>query len=603
MRNTLVLAVILLSFIIIASLSACTGSSISHEPSAKDPAPKGYVKPADTERLQTGGAFSINPTDERGNPRPDLTQNFELKVLENKDTTIIEVYAVDFKDADWVFFSMNYNPNMFKPRNVDFTDFMGGPGDVISLAITGYWKYVDVGIVRTYFDKRPGVDGSGLICRIVFDNTPFGERRYVAKDPQNPANDAPTGDPNRVSLSVALVDGKPQLTWRERNIGDGDNSGEVGIPDITPIALNYNDTLPNPSKPWLEIVDYDANGEVGIPDITPIALRYLTNLTGYQVSTSTNGVNFTPVTSGATVTRATINPAPKTSDGRLQYVWNAPALPAEDTFYRVAPVAANGNIGTNSNVAQFQTSQPIQSVRIINPLVGDPGLGIDPDPNALPLIVTETSRITPGAAEGFARPQVQLRAYGLPVGAAQEIEVTDQVLWDIELHDQVAMVGNSSEDKGLVTGTNRGFAVVRAMSPFDFQVKATFTISCATIQSLDMTTGGSTNPINIAAGAEVPFQVLATFSDGYDPDPGTPGDETPDITGVNITPYVGWLHVQNTVNPVNFIFRTDGTLLTTSPGIQTGDWVRVFCQYPAEENPVIAFGFVATSNPIQVNFN
>ncbi len=603
MRNWLVCAGVLLSFIILAALQACTGSSLSHEPSSNDPAPKGYSAPKDGERVQTGGGFSIHPTDERGNPRPDLAANFSLKVIEAKDATIVEVYAVNFEDADWAFFKLNYNWNMYKPKSVDFTEFMGGPGEVISLAITGYWKYVDVGIVRTYFDKRPGVDGSGMLCRAYFDNSPFGEKRYVARDPQNPANDAPTSDVNRVTITVALVDGKPQLTWRERNIGDGDNSGEVGIPDITPIALNYLDTLPNPSKPWLEIVDYDANGEIGVPDITPIAIRYLTNLVGYQVLTSTNGVNFTPLTSGATVTRSSMNPAPKTSDGRIQYTWSAATLPDVDTFYRVAPVAANGNIGQMSNTAQFQTSQPLQNVRIINPVTGDPILGIDPDPNALPLIVTETSRISPSAAEGFARPQVQLRAYGLPVGAAQEIEVTDQVLWDIELHDQVAMVGNSSEDKGLVTGLNRGFAVVRAMSPFDFQVKATFTISCATIQSLDMTTGGSTNPINIAAGTDVPFQVLATFSDGYDPDPGTPQDETPDITGINITPYVGWLHVQNTVNPVNFIFRTDGTLITTNPGIQTGDWVRVFCQYPAEENPVIAFGFVATSNPIQVNFN
>jgi len=78
------------------------------------------------------------------------------------------------------------------------------------------------------------------------------------------------------------------VTFTCPSIGDYDLNGEVGIPDITPIANHYlaltfdgigDDSL----EGWL---DGDCSGEVGIPDIALISLFYLDSIVGYRILTS-----------------------------------------------------------------------------------------------------------------------------------------------------------------------------------------------------------------------------------------------------------------------------------------------------------------------------
>ena len=191
----------------------------------------------------------------------------------------------------------------------------------------------------------------------------------------------------------------------------------------------------------------------------------------------------------------------------------------------------------------------------------------------------------------------------MPIGGTEETDVTEQVLWDIELHSLTASVSNDAGTKGLVTGLDRGFAVVRAMSGLDLNVKATQNIFVASIISVQLTSGGSPDPMSISPGTPVTFEAVATFDDGFDPDDLTPEDETPEISGVDITQYVAWLEVHDTADPgVIISFNQNGTLVTDDPNIQTDDWVRVFCQYPGSPNPYIFFGYVATSNSIEVTF-
>lgn len=91
------------------------------------------------------------------------------------------------------------------------------------------------------------------------------------------------------------------LQWSYVNVGDYDLSGEVGVPDIWPIALNYGkavfyneggdpeedigtpEGLDNIRLAW---IDGDNNGEIGVSDVTPIAVNYLSNITAYQILTS-----------------------------------------------------------------------------------------------------------------------------------------------------------------------------------------------------------------------------------------------------------------------------------------------------------------------------
>jgi len=76
------------------------------------------------------------------------------------------------------------------------------------------------------------------------------------------------------------------LTWDERNIGDYDNGGEVGISDITPMAMHYGagtGTPPQELTPEEELADGSGDGKVTIEDITPIAINYGLRLDGYDV--------------------------------------------------------------------------------------------------------------------------------------------------------------------------------------------------------------------------------------------------------------------------------------------------------------------------------
>jgi len=104
----------------------------------------------------------------------------------------------------------------------------------------------------------------------------------------------PVGNAN-VPRSVQVTadqTGNILISWRGRNAGDYDNDGFVGVPDITPLAINYGvkpriDELgvpvPEGDNEHLAYIDGDANGIVGIGDITAIAASYGAILAGYRI--------------------------------------------------------------------------------------------------------------------------------------------------------------------------------------------------------------------------------------------------------------------------------------------------------------------------------
>jgi len=83
------------------------------------------------------------------------------------------------------------------------------------------------------------------------------------------------------------LDGSVDLVWIERNVGDYDANGEVGIPDITPIAQNYlakpSEAATDEEREKLELIDGDRDDEIGVSDITPIAENYTRGIAGYDV--------------------------------------------------------------------------------------------------------------------------------------------------------------------------------------------------------------------------------------------------------------------------------------------------------------------------------
>ncbi|MEP0813677.1 MAG: hypothetical protein HRF49_03305 [bacterium] len=106
---------------------------------------------------------------------------------------------------------------------------------------------------------------------------------------------APTGAAGTVTdLSGTQVGEGFELTWTYKNTGDYDQSGEVSVADITPIALHFlhnNGAGAFPDAADV-LIDGDGNGEVGVSDVTSIAINYLGTVSGYDIEYSYDGIEF-----------------------------------------------------------------------------------------------------------------------------------------------------------------------------------------------------------------------------------------------------------------------------------------------------------------------
>lgn len=170
----------------------------------------------------------------------------------------------------------------------------------------------------------------------------WGENaRFAAK--------APLGDSGRVT-DLWYDSGTGHLTWSYVNLGDYDYNGEIGIPDITPIALNYlaltDDGIGDDAyERW---IDGDGNGEIGIPDITAIALGYLAQVSEYLILTCATAEGEYDEIGRVSFPGAPVFPV--TFDVALP--------PGALEFIAVQPVDAENNAGERSNPCTLSGNLP-----------------------------------------------------------------------------------------------------------------------------------------------------------------------------------------------------------------------------------------------------
>lgn len=162
---------------------------------------------------------------------------------------------------------------------------------------------------------------------------------------------APAGEAN-APASPGFIDaggGNYQLVWSYRNTGDYDQSGTVGITDITPLAMHFGH---NGADGIDGIIDVDGNG-VGISDVTPIAQNFGTNCDYFEIqwSTAETGPDWTalvavPLTTGT-----------DKDNGWMRFSHTAAFDYAN--WYRIVPFDAEGNPGQPSTAIQTSlTGQP-----------------------------------------------------------------------------------------------------------------------------------------------------------------------------------------------------------------------------------------------------
>ncbi len=159
----------------------------------------------------------------------------------------------------------------------------------------------------------------------------------------------PEGQTGRVN-NLTFDEISESLGWSYRNPGDYDQNGDVGIADITPIALNYLKSVG--ANPHFEAMDGSGNGEIGIEDITPIALNYLREVAGYSVRRSPFGggvsseAGFVPMQDNG-----------KDAAGRIRFSFSLTGLP--DGSYSVVPKDSAGNADAASNAVGVDRSIPL----------------------------------------------------------------------------------------------------------------------------------------------------------------------------------------------------------------------------------------------------
>ncbi len=163
----------------------------------------------------------------------------------------------------------------------------------------------------------------------------------------------PLGDAGKVT-DLAYDGSSGMLTWSYMNLADYDLSGDVGVPDITPIAQNYlANAVAGEVTSW---IDGDSSGDVGISDITPIANNYLNSINEYVIVTSsTTTGTFTEIG------RATLDEAKAALPIGVTFpiVFHISLPAGAQQFIAVQPVDGNEILGEMSDAFDWQAASGV----------------------------------------------------------------------------------------------------------------------------------------------------------------------------------------------------------------------------------------------------
>jgi hypothetical protein len=225
-----------------------------------------------------------------------------IEVQDEGSGAVVRVYAHDAADLRAAYVHVRYDARHYSPDRVEIGDFLGDPGELVTLALTDVAGDVPVGMVQPASGSAKPASGDGLLATVWFRGGAFAGARAAAQ--------APKGSKNEVDdLHIVSQNGlNITLGWTEHNCGDYDNNSLVGLSDLTPIAQLFGVNVSGASNPvWVQMVDGDGNGVITLGDITPIALNFGSCVSGYVLYTDgSNGS--VPIGSGITVNRP--NPPP-----------------------------------------------------------------------------------------------------------------------------------------------------------------------------------------------------------------------------------------------------------------------------------------------------
>jgi len=167
---------------------------------------------------------------------------------------------------------LRFDPERFNPRSVEFAEDVFPREANVQLAVLDQYAHIPFAVAALPGAERVRVEHGTELARIELELAPQTVLRR--------ASAAPTGDDNRVDVSVNIVGERARVVFYERNLGDFDLNGKVEIADISQLAMHYDKDDHFVQTP---VIDFGTNNKVDIADITFLAMNYGNTLTGYDI--------------------------------------------------------------------------------------------------------------------------------------------------------------------------------------------------------------------------------------------------------------------------------------------------------------------------------
>lgn len=226
--------------------------------------------------------FTLWTIDDFARPDPTLQEYVRLsgKNLINGDYHLVVQLRGAPSLTDF-FFYLRYHADQYNPRQVSPGSAFGFEGDRLWLAIDKVPGVIAAGMTRV----RPDINGGtkledGVICEIAF-------QKHEADDPWWYIERAPNYAVNKPTAVAAYSDPEDNsvvLYWKETNIGDYNNDGEVEITDLIPLGRRYGRVSTDGDEDeWDHLLDGERDGEVNYRDVWPIIHNFGALLQGYRV--------------------------------------------------------------------------------------------------------------------------------------------------------------------------------------------------------------------------------------------------------------------------------------------------------------------------------
>ena len=229
--------------------------------------------------------------------------------------------------------------------------------DALSLAVPSSDNTLDIGICMLHSEVVAGFNGSTTLATIEFDNS-------TAEHATRLASAAPTSPASRIDLDYDPY--RNHFAWYYRNQGDYNQNGEVGISDLTPIAVHFGKSQAGgfAESSVESVVDGDGNGVINISDISPIGVGFGRKQDSFNLYSSIIDVYPAAATDASTIAElqsvAFADAQNSASEGRLYYDVKSDASSSTAPAYWLRPVD-NGTAGIPSEIAGLGNQAPTAS--------------------------------------------------------------------------------------------------------------------------------------------------------------------------------------------------------------------------------------------------